>query len=56
MCLSAYPSFYNIQGTVGFPAVSFARISDCVTLGSSASWQLGCLLGRSEQVRRYQFF
>jgi hypothetical protein len=45
MCRQLIQSFYNIQGTVGFPAVSFARISDCVTLGSSASWQVGALRG-----------
>jgi hypothetical protein len=40
MCRQVIQGFYNIQNTVGFPAVSFARISDCVTLGSSASWQV----------------
>ena len=45
MCRQLIQGFYNIQGTVGFPAVSFARISDCVTLGCSASWQVGALRG-----------
>ncbi|MDC0444371.1 hypothetical protein OAM78_03465 [Alphaproteobacteria bacterium] len=45
-CAASLSKAFRIsKARSGFPAVSFARISDCVTSGCSASWQGAALRG-----------